>query len=711
MRTDIDRRQYVLQNDQHVVSLEVTSAFNGLTKKEKGYAHYISKASWHGGLVTLLQTSPESGPAFVLLHKLFCAEDLGKFKNKLLDSGFTENEVQALLVYSCGVFCNAGNYKGFGDTKIIPDIEPDRLEAMLKLSTVWDELKPLWNALKEPLYELRPGTTCLGYNPEGMTTYLSKNCTPKDTDHVQTWMKKEKMECYNSRLFKTESNGKITYEIRLASEQKGEVKRITDGNITYLITRGDYSPLMGKVADYLESATNYAANDTETKMLKSYVSSFRTGSLDDHKNGSRFWIKDKGPVVESYIGFIETYRDPAGVRGEFEGFVAAVNKEMSAKFSTLVTNAEHFLTLLPWGKGFEKDKFLKPDFTSLDVLTFAGSGIPAGINIPNYDEIRQTEGFKNVSLGNVIPANYQDAKTPFLSKEDADFLQKWRVPAFELQVGLHELLGHGSGKLLRREEDNTFNFPPTLLDPLTGKPPASYYEPGDTYDTCFGPLSSTYEECRAECVGLYLSVEPEVLKIFGHEGQQADDVMYVNWLSLVWAGAARGLETWEPGRGWLQAHAQARFVISRVLIQAGVASLTQTSENDLLLTVDRSAIRGAGRAAISRFLLQLQVYKSTGNLEEAKKLYNHYAEVTEPWISWRKIVLANKQPRKMFVQANTQLDGDEVRITIPLSFILYYKNKYCHVEGCTLYEIIRHMKYTLNNFAITYCSNHLVFRL
>ncbi|CAG9762167.1 unnamed protein product [Ceutorhynchus assimilis] len=658
----IDKTQYVLPFDQPFVRLEIESAFNGLSQQEKLYAHHISRASWAGGLVTFLQTSPESGPIFVLLHKLFASEKATDFTGKALKAGFSDEEVKALYVYAGGVFANAGNYKGFGDTKIIPNIEQERLEKLLEVSRVWLEIQPLWNKIKDSIYDLGPGKTYLGYHPQGLTTYLSKNITPEDTTKVQDWLKSRKIECYNTRLFKTEQNGKVLYEIRMASEEKKDPEIFEDGNVTYSITYGDYSPLMGLVAKSLVDAEQYAANDTEKSMLQGYVSSFKTGSLDDHKKGSRFWIQDKAPAVETYIGFIETYRDPAGVRGEFEGFVAVVNREMTSKFTTLVTNAETFLKLLPWSKDFEKDTFLKPDFTSLDVLTFAGSGIPAGINIPNYDDIRQTEGFKNVSLGNVIPASYQQSVTPFLTQEDAELLQKWRVPAFELQVGLHELLGHGSGKLLCKEADGQSNFPNNLIDPLTGEPIASWYKPGDTYDTQFGPLSSSYEECRAEAVGLYLSLEPEVLKIFGHEGSQAEEVTYVNWLSLVWAGAGRGLELWEPGRGWLQAHAQARYVLAKVLIQAGVVQVTQPSEGDLLVSMDRAALRGAGRCAIGSFLLKLQVYKATGNLEAAQKLYNQYSEVNEPWLSWRSIVLAKKQPRKIFVQANTYVENASVKV-------------------------------------------------
>ena len=72
-------------------------------------------------------------------------------------------------------------------------------------------------------------------------------------------------------------------------------------------------------------------------------------------------------------------------------------------------------------------------------------------------------------------------------------------------VANHELIGHGSGKLLTESKDGKFNFDRSLVNPLTGKPVESWYKPGETPASRLGAINGTSEEMRAEAVAVFCS--------------------------------------------------------------------------------------------------------------------------------------------------------------------------------------------------------------
>lgn len=300
---------------------------------------------------------------------------------------------------------NCGNYKGFGDVKFIPRSDE---KAFTALAATSPSAEKFYNATNGAIFSNdTTGIMHLGYLDEGhMTTYYpdSKGITKSEIGAVSEWMQEKKLLVENTRLRK---NPDGTFELLIASAvtqvpaEGGDIGKetnfiIEDGVLKghkLKLVYGDHTKEMTLIAGYHKKAAEDAANENQKKMQLAYANSFETGSLEAFKDSQRFWIRDKGPMVESNIGFVETYRDPHGVRGEWEGFAATVNLERTRAFGALVNSAESMIPKLPWSTEFEKEKFLSPDFTSLEVLSFAGSGIPAGINI-----VSSLLGLENVSI-------------------------------------------------------------------------------------------------------------------------------------------------------------------------------------------------------------------------------------------------------------------------------------------------------------------------
>ncbi|KAL3427821.1 peptidase family M49 [Phlyctema vagabunda] len=682
-------KNFLADSPPSTVNLEIKKHFEALTDQQKRYAHYISRAAFTGTRITLRQVSPESEDIYDFIISLYNSSS-GDWTSLQKKAGISDDELKYFLEYAVQFLGNAGNYKGFGDAKFVPRSEETTFAALASTSP---EAAKFYKATNGAIFSSdNAGVMHLGYLDEGhMTTYYpdSKGITKAEISAVGDFLEQKKLLVENTRLRKTPDGN---FELLIASAitkipasggdlGKDSEFEIDDGSLKgrkLKLVYGDHTKEMGLIAGYHRKAAEEAANENQVLMQKAYADSFESGSQETWKNSQRFWIRDQKPFVESNIGFVETYRDPHGVRGEWEGFAATVNLERTRAFGALVDSAEKMIPKLPWGTDFEKDKFLSPDFTSLEVLSFAGSGIPAGINIPNYDDIRQSEGFKNVSLGNVLSAKAPSEKIPFIKESDLPLYQKYRDAAFEVQVGIHELLGHGTGKLLQETEKDVYNFdiksPP--LNPVTSKPVATWYKPGQTWGSVFGSIASSYEECRAECVAMALSCDFEILKIFGFgDGKpdidgEAGDVLYAAYLSMARAGVA-SLEMWDPkSRKWGQAHSQARFSILKCFLEAGsdFCSLSYKNEDlsDLTIFLDRSKITTVGRTAVEKYLQKLHVYKSTADLEAGTALYKQMTDVDpEFWgAKVRNEVLRNKQPRKVFVQANTVLDESTGKVEL-----------------------------------------------
>lgn len=111
----------------------------------------------------------------------------------------------------------------------------------------------------------------------------------------------------------------------------------------------------------------------------------------------------------------------------------------------------------------------------------------------------------------------------FIEESEKETYLKHIDQSVTFKIALHEVFGHGTGKLLSEISEGEYNFdiaePP--LNPLTGKPITSWYKIGERTSSVFGDMDMSIEECRAECVAAFLAHDTRILSALGYTDDSA----------------------------------------------------------------------------------------------------------------------------------------------------------------------------------------------
>lgn len=498
--------------------LDYSNSFEQLTEKEKLYAYYLNKACWAGIPISMYQISYESPAIFIIFQTFFTSFENDDIEEKILENkNISKLEFDKFMLYVINFYSNYGNYYSFGHGKIIPKISQEKFEETSKTSPKYEDFSKIYDKIKSLIYIplfLLPKLSSEYTDLSIVGTYYLNGITIEEIKKIDQILTKKNISLLNTRLQKIEEN---KFEVLIGSiEEKEEKLELENENISITLKYGDFRDYLIKMNSYLKKAKLYANNDLEIKILDLYIEHFKTGDIEKHKESQKFWVKNFSPTVEYNLGWIETYIDPQGVRSYYEGIVALKNKNSSKKYKILVENAEYFVSQLPWGKNFEKNKFIEPDFTALDIVGFPTTSLFVGINLPNYLDIRDNFGFKNLTLLNAYDNYNEEFLKGIINENDVKLELKIGLKVSMLKTSLHELLGHGTGKLFRKDKYGKYNFDfGEIINPITNEKIKSFYLPEETYETKFSSICRPMEEGRADYTALYLVFDKKAQNIFG----------------------------------------------------------------------------------------------------------------------------------------------------------------------------------------------------
>ena len=369
---------------------------------------------------------------------------------------------------------------------------------------------------------------------------------------------------------------------------------------------GRYGATLARVVNHLRAARDVAPPATMAA-LEALIRFYETGAEADRRAYDVAWVADAHSSVDTINGFVEVYLDARGHKGAWEGIVFHENAAKTAQIRAIAGHAPWFEARMPYDEAYRRGDVVGVSARAIDVIVECGDAGPMtaiGINLPNDEAIREVHGSKSVSLANVIDA-YERSQPESLreefcwSHEERERSRAWQALAGELATSLHEVIGHGSGRMA----------------PHVASPQSALRE-----------QYSALEETRSDLVALYFIADPVMVELGLVEAAHHAEIVRAEYEAYA-RNALVQLRRVRQGTSLEEDHMRNRQAIVHWLM-AHTDALERRSVDGrtFLVVVDVAEFHDG----VGRMLALVQRVKSEGLYDEAAQLFETYGIHFDP---------------------------------------------------------------------------------
>lgn len=572
-------------------------SFQALSPREQALAYWLAQASIAIDPIIYDQLS-----GYGLQQKRLLEEIMAHPK------GIDPAALAKIADFTKLFWANRGNHNDTTSQKFLPAFTFEELEeAALRaqqngaLGTPYADLPPLKKPadVKHELERLRPSLFDPAFEPMmiaknpvgGKDTIQASSNTFYPGLSLNDLKGFQDQYALNSRVVKG-ADGKLTELVYRAGTPDGKVPPAL------------YATYLKQANECFEKARRYA-DPAQAEAIAHLIRHYQTGEYADWVAFGTAWVQNDA-TVDFDNGFIEVYRDARGAKGSSQSFVTITDKPITTAMKKLGANAAYFEQKAPWEDKYKLTSFKLPVVKAVETLIETGdfNVTTIGDNLPNENEIHEKYGSKNFlftgSTRALDDATGKTAAAEFAAgPAEVERNLKYGTEAEDLMTALHEVIGHGSGKLSERVSGGAQPF--------------------------LKEYFSTLEEGRADLMALWNAWDPK-LKELGLISNQEEvaKAMYDN------AAAAALLQLRRIPRGDTveEDHERDRQLIAHYIADKVPGSIEQFTREGK--TYVRVADYQKMRQGVGMLLAEIMRIKAEGDYDAIKALVDKYGVHFDP---------------------------------------------------------------------------------